>query len=384
MLLCIAAAGCELLDDDIGQHGAGDPPFEASVSLGEVAELLAALPIGVEQVTEVHDAVSASAGNGYDEEYMMRDLLTTPGAGVGGGGPTKAGGYGTPLRALIADYVDARYRTRAGERDTAVVNAYLRALTGSGMQIYWPYSEDWDGRALPVITFDPGDGSERNEGYVLRADRRVERVIVDEEMARTRPVWVVNTNDDSAYRTLELLRREDPSWGRDGGGSIAVRSGKSTGKTLFLKTFHAKRNYDPWFAGASEFFVKCGSVEGFSASTEAELALYSPSVTDFLIVVKRREVGTDKPFDVVLVSDWTSQLDNCAFIITEDDGGTQTSWKCAATVKYNSKSYGFDVSIPIRTRDDIVWRGQLSSRYIEKYNGEVGHFGDVDLVLSLE
>ena len=69
--------------------------------------------------------------------------------------------------------------------------------------------------------------------------------------------------------------------------------------------------------------------------------------------------------------------------MVEDDGGSQTSWKCSAMVKYNSKSYGFDLQIPLNSRDDIVWRGQLSRRYIEKYNGLVSHFGDVDLVLAL-
>ena len=52
-------------------------------------------------------------------------------------------------------------------------------------------------------------------------------------------------------------------------------------------------------------------------------------------------------------------------------------------VKYNSKSYGFEVEIPLRTRDDIIWRGALTRSYIEKYSGTVGHFGDMDLVLEL-
>ena len=47
---------------------------------------------------------------------------------------------------------------------------------------------------------------------------------------------------------------------------------------------------DSWFAGASEFFVKIGSVEDFTAVTEAELQLYNPLVTDFMIVVKRNQV----------------------------------------------------------------------------------------------
>ena len=70
-------------------------------------------------------------------------------------------------------------------------------------------------------------------------------------------------------------------------------------------------------------------------------------------------------------------------MIVEDDGGTQTSWKCSATVKYNSKSYGFDLDLPLRTRDDIVWRGNLTRSYIEKYSGQPVGLGDVELVLEL-
>ena len=33
------------------------------------------------------------------------------------------------------------------------------------MQIYWPYSENWDGKDLPIITFDPEDGAKTNIGY---------------------------------------------------------------------------------------------------------------------------------------------------------------------------------------------------------------------------
>ena len=177
-----------------------------------------------------------------------------------------------------------------------------------------------------------------------------------------------------------------------GGGEVVVMPGKAkvspaarttSLRTLLIKDFTMKRNYDSWFAGASEFFVKCGAVEDFTASTEAELQLYSPSVTDFMIVVKRKQVGLPQPFNAVLVSDWTDQLDNCAFMIVEDDGGTTTSWKCNAIVRIASKGYGIEIDLPFRTRDDIVWRGALSSRYFEENNNVTGHFGDVDITFEI-
>ena len=187
--------------------------------------------------------------------------------------------------------------------------------------------------------------------------------------------------------SLEMLRRENPSWGEGGGDLVVrpqplVRTGNPL-RTVVLKDFTMHRNYDSWFAGASEFFVKVGSLDDFTASTEAELKLYNPLITDFMVVVKRSEVGKPQPFNAVLVSDWSSQMTHCAFMITEDDGGTRTEWKCTALVRIASKSYGVEINLPFNTKDDIVWRGQLSSRWIEENNDIVGHFGDVDLTFEL-
>ena len=377
----LLSAACERLDDDFDLHVKEENPV---FTLEEVASLLSAVPLGEEQVGEVHDAVSASSGNGYDTEYTMRNLFEMPGAGIGSEQATRVEAYPRPLRDLLTETVRSHYGTKAGDAD-----AFLDALANSDVQIYWPFSESFEGKGMPVITFDPGDNSVRNTGYLRREDGSVEEIIVDEEMAGKRPVWVVSRNLDAEYKSLEMRRREDPDWGK-GGGEIIIgtktaetRASKSTFKTLILRSFQANRQYDSWFCGGSEFWVKCGAIEDFTATTEAELRLYSPSITDFLIVVRRNQIGETVDFNAVLVSEWTSMLDNCAFCIVEDDGGTQTSWKCSAMVKYNSKSYGFEIEIPIHARDDIVWRGALTRSYIERYSKNTGHFGDVDLVLEL-
>lgn len=359
------------------------PEVSAStVSVKDVAVLLSTLPIGVEQMEEVFDAASASAQNGYDEEYRMQDLFAAPGQGVGDQGVTKAREYAHPLRELFSEAV---FRTKA-DGGTEATAAYIDALSLSDVQIYWPFSKEWDGKSLPVITFDPGDEvSTRNVGYALKADGRVEKLMVDEALARERPVWVVNRNSDAEYKSLELLRREDPDWGHGGGDIVVTGKTKAdTGiRTLILRSFKAKRQFDTWFAGAAEFFVKMGSVDDFSGGmTEAEMRIFEPSITDFMIVVRRNQLGEAIPFNAVMVSEWTNELVSSAFMIVEDDGGTRTTWKASAVVKYNSKSYGVDVEFPINTRDDIVWRGSLSRNYIEKYDGRACNYGDVELVLE--
>ena len=383
---CVMTVSCEVVDDDPQKHV--DDKFY--VELSEVAQVFAALPLEQGHLLEVHDAVCSSSGNGYDEEYTMTQLFESPGSGVGDAADTKAAEkYQQPLRALLQEHLLAT-KSSAGIPEP---QRWLDALVSSDIQIYWPYSENWDRSSLPIITFDPEDDSEVNVGYRLGRDadgnRVVEEVLVDEQLAMDCPVWVINRNSDASYKTIEMLRKEDPEWGA-GGGEIVVKpsmyaqTAEEKSKCLILKNFRMNRNYDCWFAGASEFFVKIGSVKDFTATTEAELKLYNPNVTDFMIVVQRSQEGKTLPFNAMLISEWTEQLTHCAFMISEDDGGTWSEWTCTALVRIASKSYGIELSIPFKSWDDIVWRGRLAWDWLEIYRGRTAHFGDVDITFEIE
>lgn len=413
MLLCALAAilsGCEKITDinfDKNQ------PVLPEITREEFAKVLCSLPLGQENFSEVRDAVKGSDRNGYDEEYPLNLVFGSPGYGVGDKyiTPTRAQAvkeYSVPLRDLLADYyTQACSSTKAaddsfsdissdGKRVRTDAAAYLEALEKSDMQIYWPYYSNWDGSTAPVITFDPGVEQEANVGYVIGTG---ETMIVDEKTAMERPVWVINSNTDENYISSEIFTQigskavvaeaQGGSGGFSQGASESSASGASAPtkadsgfKTLLLNSITALCYNDCWFAGASEYFIKIGAIEKFSASSETELKLYSPYITDFMKVIKRRDVGVPQVCDIVLVSQWTSQLESCAFMITEDDGGTQTSWKAEAIVKVNSKSYGITLTIPLNTHDDIIWRGSLGREFLEAYAGETLHMGDLDLVFD--
>jgi len=381
-LLTLVLSAC--LANSCDRYDVSDPEARIDASLPEIAGMLSSLPLETEHLREVFDAVCESSANGYDEEYTMENVFANPGAGVGESLTKRSGTYVNPLRNLISRYYQEHPRTKG-----TLTDAGVESLPQSGCQIYWPYHENWDGKTLPIITFDPGADQSVNVGYEITEDengeRSVQSVMVDEATAMKRPVWVVNTNSDAGYVSLEMLRRRsDSEWAT--GGDIKVNGGTKSGadaiKTLVLKDFTMNRQFDPWFRGGSEFFVKVGSVDGFTAKTEDDMRLYQPSVTDFMIVIKRRQKGIPVPFNAILVSDWTDQMESVAFLISEDDGGTQTSWKATAVVKVKSKSYGIELDIPINDKDDIVWRGSLAGEFIEKYAGEVQHFGDVDLTFD--
>ena len=191
-LCAVSLFGCEeVLLTPVDEGGS---PGEPAVLLEDVARVFSAIPLGSEQLDEVYDAARASAGNGYDEEYRMQELFADPGSGVGDAGSTKANGYSRPLRDLLREAVYATKASSAGLEDP---DAWLDALSASDVQIYWPFSEKWDGDSFPVITFDPGGDAVQNEGYRMGADGELHKVLVTEEIAREQPVWVINRNSDA-------------------------------------------------------------------------------------------------------------------------------------------------------------------------------------------
>ena len=367
-------------------------PDQGLFSLSDVAKILSDLPLESEHLDEVYDAVSASSGHGYDEEYRLTDLFEAPGAGVGDSPQTratKAGGYTMPLRELFANYLTDKYGTKAGAAD---VERYINALSDSDMQIYWPYSEEWNGKDFPIVTFDPGYGAEANYGYEVRIDSHgahvVDSVIVTEQVARERPVWVINRNDDAAFTPFELFE-ENTGTKASKDKDKDKGQGDSKEYILSIRDFKMLRNYDSWFGGASEFFIKTGAVDGFKASKDDDLKNYSPSLTDLMVVIKRSQLNRKVPFNALLLTNFTEQMEKIAFMVIEDDGGTTTSWKCSAVVKYNSKAYGFELDIPYKDKDDIVWRGQLTRNYFDEVFARgggtlTGRFGDVEITFALE
>ena len=357
-------------------------PDQGLFSLSDVAKILSDLPLESEHLDEVYDAVSASSGHGYDEEYRLTDLFEAPGAGVGDSPQTratKAGGYTMPLRELFANYLTDKYGTKAGAAD---VERYINALSDSDMQIYWPYSEEWNGKDFPIVTFDPGYGAEANYGYEVRIDSHGAHV-VDSVI-----VWVINRNDDAAFTPFELFE-ENTGTKASKDKDKDKGQGDSKEYILSIRDFKMLRNYDSWFGGASEFFIKTGAVDGFKATKDEDLKNYSPSLTDLMVVIKRSQLNRKVPFNALLLTNFTEQMEKIAFMVIEDDGGTTTNWKCSAVVKCNSKQYGFELNIPYKDKDDIVWRGQLTRNYFDdvfaKGGGTLtGRFGDVEITFALE
>lgn len=173
LFLALAVLSVPVSCEHVDHTGEINDPEARIIPLEDVAKLLSALPIETDQMTEVHDAVSSSDGNGYDEEYMMRDLLSVPGTGVGDeamGKSMSTRSYSRPLKELIAEQLSTR--TKSSDGSVLSPEEYLDALEKSNMQIYWPYYRNWDGKEWPIVTFDPGNGLRPTSDIVFLLIRR--------------------------------------------------------------------------------------------------------------------------------------------------------------------------------------------------------------------
>ena len=75
--VCVAVC-CERVDKDVRSQG-GDTRTDNAILMEDVARLLSSVNIGEGQMGEVHDAVTSSSVNGYDEEYTMESGILPPG-----------------------------------------------------------------------------------------------------------------------------------------------------------------------------------------------------------------------------------------------------------------------------------------------------------------
>ncbi len=363
----LASQACDKTDPAI--LSAPEPVVTQGFTPRSVARMLSEIPLSIDQVKEVWDGVNASSANGYDEEYTFRDMFAYPGSGLGDErlGTRSAVEYSEPLCDMVSMHLGESVATRS--------SGLIADLSSSDLQIYWPYSEKWDGKAMPVITFRPELNLESNVGFMREAlpngQTIIKEIMVDEHFAMSHPVWVVGWNEDAGAMTPQMATKLCPE-------PVVTRT-TSDFKTLRLKEFKVHRQYDSWLAGGSEFFIKLGSLKAFTADIVSDLSKYNPEVTDLMIKVKRGQIGSVLRYNTVIVSEWSGQLTECAFLINEDDGGKVTTWKSSGKVTIKSKTYGFDVEIPYRRNDDIVWRGKLSANYLEKNSNIPNRFGDVSV-----
>ena len=226
-----------------------------------------------------------------------------------------------------------------------------------GLNIYWGYHDEWDGKTLPIIGYvEDGKETINIKGYQI-TEKSIEKTnitIADFDSVKF-PVIIINYSDRNYAEYPEFKRGIRQKGGKiwlydnhndgddDNNNTTNIWNDTTKVYKLKLTSFKAVKNYDP--IGGSEFAFESAFVN--QATEAADKTRYTCEYT-------RRQIENKvtKTFNVAINPDWQAKYENMHFYIIEEDGG----WNDNINVSLSVQGIGsLSTTLPAHSFDDILF-----------------------------
>ncbi|MGM5631142.1 hypothetical protein O2K51_09580 [Apibacter raozihei] len=330
--------------------------------LEEVAVLLSNLNLDLEDYKEIHQSISQSLEYGLDECYYFREILNFN------------------QNNKIINTTNSSLKQKLTNSLSLSRNNILDKLTNSNIQIYWPYSEDWDQKTIPVITFADDNKNIHTafKSIILpEGTIKTDTLFVDEEYAKRNPVIVINLNT--------LPYEEIPDFSNNkfiNKDNVLFSSKKAINKintnlyeiekvgdpiySIKIGKFMASKQYDDWANGGSEFVIHIGAVDQFKINTVDDLRNVNPNISRVRITRSRKDISKKRWTDVnaVMVSDSQPNDIDLAFMLVEEDQGSGRFWEANLGLELAGKKYRIDAKLPFKSGDDMIYQVKYRRNFI--------------------
>ena len=218
-----------------------------------------------------------------------------------------------------------------------------------GLEIYWPYSENWDGSSIPVICYSTPDFKYINEdkvmAYKLSKDingvTSLDSLIIDEEYAKSHPVWVVKNSEFNISDLDKIFNSEPTSNGihyiprnRNLVKTSKRQSVNSSTNSLVnetkIESIQSNTQHDTWISGGSEYVLYWFfPTSGFGISTHqtSQIKLSRSEISKNTV----RTINFDANFD------WFVGQEHNRLKVIEFDPGQNISFDIKITTTYHEK-----------------------------------------------
>lgn len=247
-------------------------------------------------------------------------------------------------------------------------------LNIDGLEVYWPYANNWDHVSVPVVACYVSDSS-YIEGDKLKAYKLIklddgtfqkDSILVNEAYAIENPVWVVKKASLTAEDLTNIIEGKATSMGvkyaprknvKFNNQSARMKVGAATQATQVVETkirsLQCTTQHDTWANGGSEF-----RVFWFFPTSQFGLSVHKID----LVSLTRDEInkGTVRSLDFIANYDWfEGQLHNRLKVV-EYDPGTDISFEIKLSTTYKPKdeevSYTgeFKTTIKLNNVDDEI------------------------------
>lgn len=290
---------------------------------------------------EVNQAVAESIHKHLDEQLYFRDIY---------GDQSEASrslkeGRSSKLMESIGKAVSLFEKTRSTE---GFSNDIISVMMREDIELYWPYSESWNGTETPVITFAPVHGQSADDVVAYKYDESASSfsdVIINETYAMAHPVWVIRLSE-IPYEERDLVPVFVPIDKED---LVVTRSG-NIGHSWEMDSLRCVYQYDSWLLGGPDFRFVIAYPQ--QTGTVAETTEFRETFTRSQVNNREAKYFFYRPLN----QDWTEyQLTNHLRLIEEDrTGGNSATLELTATRKVGDTTVSCKVTIPLSSYDTSV------------------------------
>lgn len=225
-----------------------------------------------------------------------------------------------------------------------------------GLNIYWGYHDEWDGKTLPIIGYvEDGKETINIKGYQI-TEKSIEKTnitIADFDSVKF-PVIIINYSDRNYAEYPEFKRGIRQKGGKvwlygnyndgedDEKNAVTAWNDPSKIYKLKLKSFKVEENYDP--LGGSEFSFESAFVN--QSTVQADRIVYTSDWTR-----KQIKNAETKTFNLAINPDWQADYENMHFYIIEEDGGFNDDINVSLSI---SNLFSLNIDLPKQSWDDEV------------------------------
>lgn len=374
--LSLGLFACSSTDEPSAPQGSSEfSDYKVSEDTENIAQLLASIPLSKEIVNEVFHATQDGIENGLEESYYFADVLSDSSSAKSvsrASWESKESFLGRELRSALN-------KSRSDSRVDADILLY------GDYQIYWPYSENWDRKTRPIITFVPKDDNQLwNYGY-KQTDNGFDTIIVDEKYMESNPVWIVNKADFSYdelpnFNNNEFIKNGISYCPRkmdyeESQNHTMTRAAGNPVYTVYLGKLKSEKQYDSVWSGGSEFAIRLGAIENMEITSEDQVKSENARINYVRVCRSRNDIKKKLWAELtgcVLSSDWQPNENNAAFSIYEEDQGSSKNYEANLSVNILGKNIGFSIKMPYGSHDDKICTQIYTRNFMFSTNNSSG------------
>jgi len=329
----------------------------ASLSKSEVVDVLKNIDIDVVLAQEIHRFVTDAMTWGRDEKISFKNILSDK-------NPTRAAGPSI-IKERLRILSSKRTQTRATGENNLNETDLLSVLGNSDFIIYWPYSEDWDGKELPTLVAAPNDeDAQEAYGYKVCFENKkmfFEKTLVDEDYMMQHPVWVINEEKEDS--DVIYLPTSDITVKEKSKPKYANTTSDDSIYVWKLNRMKVTHQYDGAFKGGSDIDIQVA----YPALTG-----YVAMINKFRVNFSRKTIRKKRWKDInqILNYNWRKeQITNGLLISEYDPAGVEITIEMVLSKKNeNGTSASVTAKFKIQNHDEQIAQTPLDRSYILRHD----------------